>query len=201
MVKKISFLIIAMVFIGSCTGKFSLQKRKYNKGFYFANTKRHSTKVKKETIHNTGVVNNLPTNKNINLASNKDDVEKSLALTEVNRNITKTSKFKEDVTEKKKNITASADKKSLVLTKVFKDLKIKSPKNKLGIAKKGDSDVDLIILVILCLFPFINLIAIYLKDSKSVTLNFWITLILDCLFFLPGIIFALLVVLDVVNLA
>jgi uncharacterized membrane protein YqaE (UPF0057 family) len=65
---------------------------------------------------------------------------------------------------------------------------------------KGKSDGNLILMVILCLFPFINLIAIYMHDS-GVTTNFWITLLLDVLFFLPGIIFALLVVLDVVNLA
>ncbi len=76
-----------------------------------------------------------------------------------------------------------------------------SKKEKKPNSKGGGGDVDLIILVILCFFPFINLIAMYLKDGKSITLNFWIDLILDCLFFLPGIIFALLVVLDVVNLA
>lgn len=66
---------------------------------------------------------------------------------------------------------------------------------------KGEGDTNLIIEIILCFFPFFNLIAMYLKDGKSITLNFWIDLILDLLFFLPGIIFALLVVLDVVNLA
>ena len=104
--------------------------------------------------------------------------------------------------ETKKNVTATASKKNIIVAKIFKALKLTHLKNKLAKSKKaGDSDTNLIVLVILCLFPFINLIAIYLKDSKSITLNFWITLILDFLFFLPGIIFALLVVLDVVNLA
>jgi len=104
--------------------------------------------------------------------------------------------------ETKKNVTATASKKNIIVAKIFKELKLTHLKNKLAKSKKaGDSDTNLIVLVILCLFPFINLIAIYLKDSKSITLNFWITLILDFLFFLPGIIFALLVVLDVVNLA
>jgi uncharacterized membrane protein YqaE (UPF0057 family) len=63
------------------------------------------------------------------------------------------------------------------------------------------SDDEKILWIILCLFPFINLIPVYLHDGKKVTANFIVTLILDLLFFLPGIIFALLVVLDVVNLA
>lgn len=58
----------------------------------------------------------------------------------------------------------------------------------------------LVLCVILCLFPFINLIPVYIHDG-SVNMNFWLTLILDILFFLPGIIFSLLVVLDVVSLA
>lgn len=67
--------------------------------------------------------------------------------------------------------------------------------------RNGGGDANLILLVILSLFPFINLIAMYLHDGKSVTTNFWVDLILDILFFVPGIVFALLVVLDVVNLA
>ncbi len=67
--------------------------------------------------------------------------------------------------------------------------------------KSSGGDTNLIIEIILCFFPFFNLIAMYLKDGKHITLNFWVDLILDCLFFLPGIVFALLVVLDVINLA
>lgn len=65
--------------------------------------------------------------------------------------------------------------------------------------KKG-GDTELIVLVILSLFPILCLIAIYLKDGKNITLNFWIDLILHFTLF-GEIIFALLVVLDVVNLA
>src|SRR5690606_28294599 len=57
----------------------------------------------------------------------------------------------------------------------------------------------LVLMIILCLFPFINLIPVYMHDG-GITLNFWITLILDILGALPGIIFSLLVVLDVVSL-
>lgn len=65
--------------------------------------------------------------------------------------------------------------------------------------KKNDSDTELIILVILSLFPILSLIAVYLKDGKKITINFWITLILH--FFILWWLFALLRVLDVINLA
>jgi len=70
--------------------------------------------------------------------------------------------------------------------------------NQTSAAGGGTSTGMLILYIILCLFPFINLIPVYLHDGKSVTMNFWVTLILDLL--ILGIIFALLVVLDVVNL-
>ncbi|MBL7916998.1 MAG: YqaE/Pmp3 family membrane protein [Bacteroidia bacterium] len=57
----------------------------------------------------------------------------------------------------------------------------------------------MIVLIILCFLWWLNLIAVYLHDG-DITLNFWITLLLD-LTFIGGVIFSLLVVLDVVNLA
>jgi hypothetical protein len=62
-------------------------------------------------------------------------------------------------------------------------------------AKKGDT--NLIVLVILSLFPILALIAVYLHDG-DITLNFWIDLILH--FILLYWLFALLVVLDVIDL-
>ncbi len=58
----------------------------------------------------------------------------------------------------------------------------------------------LIVEIIFCFIPILSLIAMYLKDGKSITLNFWVDLILY-ITFIGWIIFGLLVVLDVVNLA
>ncbi|MCB0410658.1 MAG: hypothetical protein KDD29_10595, partial [Flavobacteriales bacterium] len=62
-------------------------------------------------------------------------------------------------------------------------------------------DTMLVLLVILCFFWMLGLISVYIHDGKKITLNFWITLILYLLGWIPGIIFSLLVVLDAVNLA
>lgn len=88
---------------------------------------------------------------------------------------------------------AYSNTKQLQLVKLIKPIAL--PK-----AKKGGSDTNIIVLVILSLFPILCLIAVFLKDGKSITLNFWIDLLLH-LTFIGEIIFALLVVLDVVNLA
>ena len=62
------------------------------------------------------------------------------------------------------------------------------------------SDNDKLIQVILALFPVLCLIAIYLHDGKKITINFIIDLILH-ITFIGEILFALLVVLDIINLA
>ncbi|HRG58082.1 MAG TPA: hypothetical protein PK323_03945 [Bacteroidia bacterium] len=65
---------------------------------------------------------------------------------------------------------------------------------------KVKDDTYTILLVILSLFPFIALIAMYLKDNKSITMNFWVDLLLH-LTVIGYAIFAVLVVLDIISLA
>lgn len=65
--------------------------------------------------------------------------------------------------------------------------------------KKVLDDANTILLVILSLFPILCLIAVYLKDG-GITLNFWVDLLLH-LTVIGAMIFAILVVLDIVNLA
>jgi len=68
-----------------------------------------------------------------------------------------------------------------------------------GAGGGGASGATLVLLVILCLFPLINLIPVYITDG-GITLNFWVTLLLN-LTFIGAVIFSLLVVLGVVSLA
>jgi hypothetical protein len=72
------------------------------------------------------------------------------------------------------------------------------------IAKKTQAkptfDTELLILVILSLFPILALLAIFMKEGKVITTNFWVDLVLH--FTVIGyIIFALLVVFDIINLS
>lgn len=61
--------------------------------------------------------------------------------------------------------------------------------------KAGGSSVSRGICVLIAIFlPFIGV----LVYENSVTVNFWISLILSFLFYLPGLIYALLVIFDIV---
>ncbi|MES2395691.1 MAG: hypothetical protein V4549_06795 [Bacteroidota bacterium] len=85
------------------------------------------------------------------------------------------------------------------------DLKLKKGQvskvnKKINKLKAKAIDDETILLVILSIFPILALIAIYIKDGKKITLNFWVDLLLH-LTVIGYIIFALLVVLDIVSLA
>lgn len=80
---------------------------------------------------------------------------------------------------------------------VEKKAKIKTAEK--AISANSAGGVALLVLIILCLFPFINLIPVYITDG-GITLNFWITLLLNFTY-IGGVIFALLVVLGIVSLA
>jgi uncharacterized membrane protein YqaE (UPF0057 family) len=87
--------------------------------------------------------------------------------------------------------TPKKDKESLKVEK--KNLKAAKHeiKEKLMDAKKNKSNVDPIILILLAIF--LPPVAVYLLEGLST--YFWIDLILTLLFFLPGMIFALYLVL------
>jgi len=57
-------------------------------------------------------------------------------------------------------------------------------------------NVDQLILVILCLIPFFAPLAVYL--ARGIGQEFWITVLLTLLFVLPGMVYGLLIVLDVI---
>jgi hypothetical protein len=199
MINKILFPLITIVLLSSCSNTFNLQKRKYTKGFYFATSKNNNVK-KHDLATDNAKFKKLTPKTYTQLEENNTLIQpelKPLPMVET-KSISHTSSTKKP--ETKKNVTASNSKNIMAVTKVFKELKLNTLNNPATNNNKEDSDIDLLILVILCLFPFINLIPVYLKDSKNITIHFWITLILDLLFFVPGIIFALLVVLDIVNL-
>lgn len=194
---KIILSFIAIIFLSSCANKFSLTKRKYTKGYYFASAG-NKTSTTKENEHKNVVVKNLPAKKTT-LSSpetgNEDIKETSVATFYT----PETSKVKNTAKHKATSqpVTASAEPKKDIATKqAVKPVKEKQPFDTKG--KKSGSDTELILLIILCIFPILALIAIYLHDGKSITLNFWVDLILHFLFLYW--LFALLVILDVIDL-
>lgn len=199
MKNKIILPLIAIIFLSSCANKFSLTKRKYTKGYYFASSKNNSSS-KSEVEHKNVVVKNLQTKK-------ADLVVEPISNPEIISTINKqpiiiaSAPVKTNTHKKaESNLTASADPINNIAVKTaIKPIADKKEKS-INSQKKGSGDTDLIIQIILSLFPILCLIAVFLHDGKSITLNFWIDLLLH-LTFIGEIIFALLVVLDVVNLA
>ncbi len=205
--KKLALFLSAVIFLSACSNKIGLQKRKYNKGFYVSTSKDKSSseinknnKVAKLDSKKVASVNNKNLNGN-EIVVNPNPVYTSIHIENTKIAQPKSNHFNKSTIAKdlavKGDALASAHMKNHETQRLHKTREFKAMPN----AMASGGDTNLIVLVILCLFPFINLIAIYLKDSKKITLNFWLTLIFDLLFFIPGIIFALLVVLDVVNMA
>ncbi len=200
--KKLILPFITIILLSSCASKFSLQKRRYTKGFYFASAKGNTTLAKETKVTSAKV-------KEVNLEVPNEEVVKSQQITtpivppaeivlmapkNPETNVFNKPKYNAPV-------SASAENKIIQPEKKFKniDALLNDQQNNL-LKRKGENGAKLVILVILCFFPFINLIPVYIHDGNKITLNFWITLLL-CFTLLGGIIFSLLVVLDVIDLS
>lgn len=206
MIKKITAIAMLTAILASCSTSNEVvsngffQKRKYNKGWY-ANK---STKVKETKGDNTK--EEFVADKSGVIEENT--VAQSVVVKEEIKPISKQYITKEDVVaQPQKTVLASADKKEekIVSTSVvianeqnavaFEELKkvsemapveIKTVESKSG----GDAGVALLLLVILAIL--LPPLAVFLVDGIGT--KFWISLILTLLFWLPGMIYALLVV-------
>ncbi|MES2680248.1 MAG: hypothetical protein V4635_10200 [Bacteroidota bacterium] len=203
MIRTITLALTAIIIMSSCANKFSLVKRKYTKGYYVSGTKaRHTTpkntviakhSVKHETAtpasETKAPVETVNTRvENVPVLVNQPANNESIALKEQKqpeKTVTALASTRSANNFSKSSILAL---KPLVLSKAMKTD-----------ASKGDKDALFIVLVILCFFWWLNLISVYIHDGKKITTNFWVTLLLNFTF-IGGIIFALLVVLDVVDL-
>lgn len=199
MKKLLLLLAIIGIAFSSCNGKYTIAKRKYNKGFYVSRSSGNTTKP--EQVAKNATVNN----KSPEMITSEPLVSKNTAvsidqleeLNIVNKVIKaeKNSIKPSSVDPKSTNLVASNNNQLPTINKTFKNAEI----NQVVSAKKGSSDANLIVLIILCFLWWLNLIAVYIHDGKDITLNFWITLLLDFTF-IGGVIFSLLVVLDIVDL-
>lgn len=202
MTKKIILPLLAIILLSSCASKFGLQKRRYNKGFYVSVNK-HKQTVKKDgetpvvasAKHNGAKAQQSEARINIPVELSQPEV-----ISFVNHAVAATKHEATNSTHPAKHVsvlTASAKAKSIFQSKEFKHVIAAQKISKSG---KGDSDANLILLVILSLFPILALIAMYIHDGHKITTNFWVDLILH-LTIIGYIIFALLVVFDVVDLS
>lgn len=220
--KKIIFInlaIIASLIVSSCSTSNSvvsnrlISKRKYTKGYHFnkkANYKvseEESVAVLDETEDET--TNHIASNPNYSItpeATTSDNVIQDEAL-----NTVENSNSKEEATSavehkasKSTNATqaltlSKEDVKSNVsaIRKVVKESKKADLKKESSSSSSGSSDAKFILAVILCfLFPALAVL-VYTYPSID-WIKVLIAFLLTLLFWIPGIIYALLVVFDVI---
>lgn len=197
MIKKIILPILAILILGSCANKFSLVKRKYNKGYYLDLSKNAVSKkseTEKIATLTPKKIESVSQNNPSTAVEIKSSPIKTLPIMASLATVESKKHTVQPITAN--HLTASGKKQPTKSNISIKPLVLKSNDSKSG---KG-SDTNLLILIILSLFPILCLIAIYLHDGKKITLNFWIDLLLHLTFILE-IVFAILVVLDIINLA
>lgn len=195
MKKIIALLAIVGIIFSSCNGKYIIAKRKYNKGFYVSKSGNSTTKP--AVAQSKAVKVNAPAEKIETIVVAKTE-EKAIEITPFKAIAAKSVDQSPSVkTPAESPAIASTSKNTYSNSKEIKPIKVDSKKTTSSQERKGDS--NLIVMIILALFPILCLIAVYMHDS-GITLNFWIDLLLH-LTVIGEIIFALLVVLDVIDLA
>lgn len=195
--KRITLLaIIIAVVAASCSNKDGMfTKRKYTKGHYVA----HAGKVAKPKVNESKTAIVAEANKMQTVVVRQAVVPATgnvvASAASVNN---KTSVAVKPVQTKNSGTTAAAQtKKPNIVQKLVNQRAV----NKISSSKNSTAtDDQLIIWVILSLFPILCLIAVYMHDGKSITNNFWIDLVLHITVW-GECIFALLVVLDIINFA
>lgn len=200
MKNKLLLYLAGLLLLSSCAGT-GLMKRRYTKGYYVSHSKSTKQPAVQETVPLTkAAVQAAPQRENVTPAN---DITTAPVLAPMVKAIpvSELAKAEQRYASAKNSPAALASAKSEPLVKASDNFRpLVMPSTAMNTQRTGDSSkVELLIMVILCLFPFINLIPVYLHD-KGVTLNFWLTLILDFTL-IGGVIFALLVILDIVNLA
>lgn len=207
MKKSLLLILSVLVVMSACNSSKNsiVMKRKYTKGYYVdAKTKKHNTKKS-----DVAVVSEKPEVLKVKPVSVELVNQAPEVSAEVNLTASATPKNAAPAVAKestKKTKRAEGEFKSHMVAKTLFNVFEKNSLLAKATVKAKDApaskraDTDLIVQIILALFPILCLIAVYLHDGKSITMNFWVTLLLHLLLYAECI-FALLVVLDLVNLA
>ncbi|MBL7936541.1 MAG: hypothetical protein JNM51_12115 [Bacteroidia bacterium] len=201
-VSIVSVVVLVSIVLSSCTSQKNglAIKRKYNKGYYIAHNHKKNNIESRETVETS--------QKRETITKSEEVVVASPSFNSVTEKVTPVVvEVKNDKEIKKTNIAEVRHNSVLVdskeVTVSTAKIPVKTKHDVVNVEKTataGAVDTSLILLIVFCFFPILSLIAMYLHDGKSITLNFWVNLILY-LTFIGWIIFGLLVVLDIINLA
>lgn len=216
---KIIGIALSALVLGSCASSSDVvdgglfQKRKYNKGWNINkkskieidNGKANDIEIAEATLvedvdtdfSNDKTVSNLHNSNSLETSTYTEDKEPSHKLTATPKQETSTFEAPSEVLESEKtlsSVSSNSVSKSNVLKRrvselVKRNFSLNFSDNTSDTS--GDSEILLIILAIL-----IPPLAVGLFEG--ITTRFWIDLLLTFLFYLPGMIYALLIVLGVI---
>ncbi|MDI1235612.1 MAG: hypothetical protein PSX81_15145 [bacterium] len=194
----LSFLTLTLL-ISSC-GSLSISQKRYSRGL---NIDLFASKDAKTMEQKAKVATKKSANNNqVNIAENISNNTPKLNNTVVDFSIksdkieAKPIKLNKSLIKNVRQLRNTTQQISKVSNQTFNNSEKKSA---YSASPKENTETETILLVILALFPILCLIAVYLYDG-GITTNFWIDLLLH-LTFIGAIIFALLVVLDVIDLS
>ncbi len=189
--KSILAVAIAALLLSSCASiDNNFSKRKYDVGHQTASNIENKGTIQKdyELTEETSepVVYEASVEKYQTLSKNTTTISGTSKVENTASSIATNSASESDILPN--NFKSSEAKAKEINKSIFKKKNNSKPHNILG----EDMQILEIILAI-----FIPPLAVFLHED-SITTNFWIDLILCFLFWVPGIVFALLVVLDVI---
>lgn len=204
MIKQILAFTILTTVLFSCSTSNNVvnnslfQKRKYNNGWHFKNGS--NAKSNGDVSRETTINEVLKTENNVSKEAVKTANIKTVLLSknnskkEINKIVLAKTVQSKSGKINKSEATQISDRSESLSQKNKKNSKyLFSQKNEKN-NSNGSDDTELILLVILALL--IPPLAVFL--ARGIGTEFWISLILTILFVIPGIIYALLVVFDVV---
>ncbi len=193
MKQKLLFCLATLVLLSSCAGT-GILKRRYTKGYYVSHAKKATEPKQHCKTNHTAVAVQQESLQKPTVTETKPLIGSGHSAD--TRIIAYSPEIKASaisLPEKRSPQLLTSAKAENLPAKQLQVSPLKLTTVNSARSSADSSKVELILMVILCLFPFINLIPVYLHDNA-------ITLILDFTY-IGGVIFALLVVLDVVNLA
>lgn len=186
--KLILGIATAAIILSSCS--VSIHKRQHGKGYFITSTKKmkaSDSKVEDEKIEETQLVKKQETNTQ-NIILEKPLATASVEGANIENNITEEVNSKKEI--KRDNTQIAANVATPVKTQEEKiKLNKKALKNDIKKSKYSIAEEDTVLYVILSIF--IPPLAVYLQ--RDLGTDFWINLILTLLFWLPGVIHALLI--------
>ncbi len=185
--KQLSTLLIVIFALSSCNSSIQVVKKRHSNGYYVSVG---SDIHKNHDVSNTAKQENkkikLQDATPVNESMESEEVTSTERIVSASAEISNNSQSKSN-SESNNTLVKSKKKKTSKLSKIKK---IKALKKELKKSKNSDVDTNTLLLVILAIL--LPPLAVYLL--KGVTNQFWISLILTLLLWLPGIIYALLLI-------